>query len=207
MARMAWLVTLLVATNIQSIFTLDDLQVEELVEVADCEKKSAEGDYLSMHYTGTLLDGTQFDSSRDRNVPFDFVLGQGQVIQGWDKGLAGLCPGARRKLTIPPHLGYGDQGAGDAIPPGSTLVFDVELLEIKQAPKQENIFKIIDKDEDKHLSSDELHSYFDEQSSKMGGSSDFDAKQVISEIMEHEDKDKDGLISFDEFSGPKHDEL
>lgn len=85
-----------------------------------------------MHYTGTLYkDGSKFDSSLDRNSPFEFVLGKGQVIRGWDQGLVGMCVGEKRKLVIPSGLGYGDRGAGAKIPGGATLVFEVELLEIK----------------------------------------------------------------------------
>lgn len=87
---------------------------------------------LSMHYTGKLYsNGKKFDSSLDRNQPFEFTLGSGQVIKGWDQGLLGMCIGEKRRLTIPSDLGYGDRGAGSDIPPGATLVFDVELLEIK----------------------------------------------------------------------------
>lgn len=87
---------------------------------------------VSMHYTGKLYsNGKKFDSSLDRDQPFEFTLGSGQVIKGWDQGLLGMCIGEKRRLTIPSDLGYGDRGAGSDIPPGATLVFDVELLEIK----------------------------------------------------------------------------
>ncbi|CAH1789785.1 unnamed protein product, partial [Owenia fusiformis] len=127
----------------------------------ECERKSKKGDMLKMHYTGSLaVDGSVFDSSVDRKEPFDFQIGAGQVIQGWELGLLDMCIGEKRTLTIPASLGYGEAGAGEKIPPGSTLKFDVELMGIEDGPKQKNVFKEIDVDGDNKLSKEELKEYF-----------------------------------------------
>lgn len=104
------------------------LYVQDLEE-GEGERSAEPADLLEVHYEGWLPDGTKFDSSRDRNEPFEFVLGQGSVIRGWDLGLEGLIEGGVRRLVIPPDLGYGATGVGP-IPPNSALVFDVELLSI-----------------------------------------------------------------------------
>jgi FKBP-type peptidyl-prolyl cis-trans isomerase FkpA len=109
--------------------TASGLIIEELSEGAG--DAASAGKTVVVHYTGWLTDGTKFDSSRDRNEPFDFPLGAGHVIKGWDEGVAGMKVGAKRKLTIPPQLGYGSRGAGGVIPPDATLVFEVELLAVR----------------------------------------------------------------------------
>ncbi len=113
----------------QVITTASGLQYEDLVVGEGVEIQP--GQTASVHYVGTLLDGSQFDSSRDRGVPFDFTIGVSSVIQGWHEGIAGMRTGGIRRLTIPPELGYGPAGSPPVIPPNATLIFEVELLEIR----------------------------------------------------------------------------
>ena len=107
---------------------MTELKIEELkVGTGD---EAVAGKPVTVHYTGWLTDGKKFDSSLDRGQPFTFQLGGGQVIRGWDQGVAGMKVGGKRKLTIPSSMGYGERGAGAVIPPNATLVFDVELLKV-----------------------------------------------------------------------------
>ncbi|PXX38588.1 FKBP-type peptidyl-prolyl cis-trans isomerase [Aquitalea sp. FJL05] len=106
-----------------SALIIEDLTVGEGAE-------AVAGEEVTVHYTGWLTNGSKFDSSKDRYQPFSFPLGAGHVIKGWDQGVVGMKVGGKRKLTIPPELGYGARGAGGVIPPNATLVFEVELLQV-----------------------------------------------------------------------------
>lgn len=121
---LSFLIGLLACTQKQ----VTELKIEDL-QVGNGATATS-GHVVSVHYTGKLLDGKKFDSSLDRGTPFPFLLGGGQVIQGWDQGVAGMKVGGKRRLTIPPNLAYGERGAGP-IPPNSPLIFEVELLEVK----------------------------------------------------------------------------
>lgn len=195
-----------------------ELKVEVVHTPEECSEKSQKGNLLTMHYTGTFEDGKQFDSSVDRNQPFTFQIGVGQVVKGWDQGLLDMCVGEKRKLIVPPHLGYGEQGAGEVIPPGSTLYFETELIKIEKAPPVVNVFKEIDSNTDAQLSREEVSEYLKKQmeSMKTEGATEEneevrkaleDHDKLVEEIFQHEDQDKNGFITHEEFSGPKHDEL
>lgn len=105
---------------------IEDINSGEGAEV------TGRGQTATVHYTGWLEDGSKFDSSKDRDQPFNFPVGAGRVIKGWDQGVIGMKEGGVRKLTIPPELGYGAAGAGGVIPPGATLIFEIELLEVSE---------------------------------------------------------------------------
>ena len=111
------------------VVTESGLRIKDLV--VGTGEQAREGAVVSVHYTGCLLDGTKFDSSVDQGTPFEFPLGQGHVIKGWDEGVATMRVGGKRVLTIPPELAYGDEPQGNVIKAGDTLVFEIELLEVK----------------------------------------------------------------------------
>jgi len=110
-------------------FVKNGVQIEIIKKGAGTEAKN--GDTVAVHYTGVLENGAKFDSSVDRGIPFEFTLGAGQVIKGWDIGVEGMRAGEKRKLTIPSNLAYGSRGAGGVIPPNTILIFEVELITIK----------------------------------------------------------------------------
>lgn len=115
--------------QLDEMMTVKELQIEDIIIGEG--KEATTGAKITVNYAGTLTDGTKFDSSFDRDEPFTFVFGVGQVIPGWDEGLAGMKVGGKRKLTIPPDMAYGEAGAGDVIPPNATLIFEIELLEVE----------------------------------------------------------------------------
>ncbi len=121
--------SIILAQGAETLTTPGGVKIETLKEGQGPLPKK--GQKVVVHYTGTLPNGSKFDSSRDRNQPFSFPLGQGQVIKGWDEAIAAMKVGTRAKITIPPAMGYGERGAGGVIPPNSTLIFDVELLDAK----------------------------------------------------------------------------
>jgi len=120
------------APDANSRTTASGLQIITVKVSSDEESGARKGDTVWVHYTGRLQDGKKFDSSLDRGQPIEFVLGTGQVIKGWDEGIAGMKVGEKRKLIIPPAIGYGTRGAGGVIPPDATLTFDVELVGVRR---------------------------------------------------------------------------
>jgi len=183
----------------------------------DCERKAQNGDILYMHYVGKLASGKQFDSSYSHTPadPFGFKLGAGHVIAGWEEGVVGMCVGEKRKLTIPPSLGYGDEGYGDIIPAKSTLIFEIELMSIqdddgtfedsllggsedhKHANPHE--FDHIDEDQDKHISKQELINFINRLNQDAGEGEKIDeVEKTVDDIIREHDLNEDGMISFEE---------
>ncbi|XAR58764.1 Peptidylprolyl isomerase [Bertholletia excelsa] len=114
-----------------------ELQIGVKYKPKSCDIQAHKGDRVKVHYRGKLTDGTVFDSSFERGDPIEFELGRGQVIQGWDQGLLGMCVGEKRKLKIPAKLGYGEHGSPPKIPGGATLIFDTELVAVNGKPSSE----------------------------------------------------------------------
>lgn len=186
-----------------------EVKIEVLHKPFMCLRKSKYGDMLLVHHEGYLeSNGTLFYSSRkegDHN-PVWFTLGLREVLKGWDKGLQNMCTGERRKLTVPPSLAYGKEGKGK-IPPGSTLIFDIELMEIRNGPRSHDSFKEMDLNDDWKLCREEVREYLKKEFEKHGYShNDTDHESMVEDIFKNEDEDKDGFISVREFTY-QHDEL
>ncbi|XP_005804732.1 peptidyl-prolyl cis-trans isomerase FKBP14 [Xiphophorus maculatus] len=186
-----------------------DVKIEVMHKPFQCHRKSKYGDMLLVHYEGFLeSNGTMFHSSRkhgDRN-PVWFTLGIREVLKGWDKGLQNMCAGERRKLTVPPSLGYGKEGQGK-IPPSSTLIFDIELMEIQNGPRSHDSFRDMDLNDDWKLSRQEVKHFLKKEFEKHGYSpNDTHHEVMVDDIFKNEDEDKDGFISVREFTSI-HDEL
>ncbi|XP_029927869.1 peptidyl-prolyl cis-trans isomerase FKBP14 [Myripristis murdjan] len=186
-----------------------EVKIEVLHKPFMCYRKSKYGDMLLVHFEGFLeSNGTMFHSSHhhgDKN-PVWFTLGIREVLKGWDKGLQNMCAGERRKLTIPPGLAYGKEGKGK-IPPSSTLIFDIELIEIQNGPRSHESFQEMDLNDDWKLSKAEVSEYLKREFEKHGYSANDTYHEVmVEDIFKKEDEDNDGFISAREFTY-KHDEL
>lgn len=189
------------------------LKMDYLGNPDTCDKVAVQGHVLDLHYVGYLESGDQFDSTYDRQQPVRFLMGAGQVIKGWEEGVMGMCVGEKRRLIVPPSLGYGDQGYG-SVPAGATVTFDVELVDANEPPKPVNVFKQMDANGDYWITRDELTTYLqtqaaatpdDEHSKKILEGAPY-LQNTVNQIFDAEDADKDGYISHEEFKGPKHDE-
>jgi len=192
-----------------------DFAIESLVDVTrmsrgdvDC-RRCAKGDLVSVHYERKLLEkngklSQVLDSSHDRKEPFSFRVGGGQVMPGLEAGVTGMCPGDKRRVTVPASL----SDAHLNLKEGQSYVIEVELVSADPAP---NVFGLIDRDLDRMLTKEEVHVYLTEAASKRGANPGVDGEPsielLVEEIFKAEDGDKDGWISHEEFSGPKHDEL
>jgi len=184
------------------------------VEVLDkgnspCERKSKYGDQVFVHFVGTKLStGEEFDRSH-ADKPYRFQLGLGEVIEGFEEGLLNMCPGEKRKLTIPPNMAYGMKGGSLPQMPGGTLIFEVELVHAEEGPRHPKVFKNMDLDGDKFLTSFEVLHWIKSEIELAGAIqlSPSDEREFVEQVMLAEDKNKDGKVSFVEFCGNKHDEL
>ncbi|XP_051877676.1 peptidyl-prolyl cis-trans isomerase FKBP7 [Pristis pectinata] len=190
-------------------FKEEEVKIEVLYRPEHCQRKSKRGDALNAHYDGYLSDGSQIYCSREDNKghPKWFLLGVGQVIKGLDIGMTDMCEGEKRKLTIPPSLGYGTFGKGK-IPPNATLIFEVELYSVRKGPRSVESFNAIDLNGDRLLSHEELKTYVHEEFARDNRIKDPSYKEkVLLDILQKNDHDGDGYISAREYNIFQHDEL
>ncbi|KAK1173111.1 peptidyl-prolyl cis-trans isomerase FKBP14-like [Acipenser oxyrinchus oxyrinchus] len=186
-----------------------EVKIEVIHKPFICHRKSKYGDMLLVHFDGYLENnGTLFHSSRKEGngQPIWFTLGIREVIKGWDKGMQNMCAGEKRKLTVPPSLAYGKDGKGK-IPPDSTLIFDIEILEIRNGPRSHESFQEMDLNDDWKLSRQEVKEYLRKEFERHGyAPNDTHHENMVEDIFKKEDEDNDGFISSREFTY-EHDEL
>ncbi|XP_060681356.1 peptidyl-prolyl cis-trans isomerase FKBP14 [Hemiscyllium ocellatum] len=185
-----------------------DVKIDVLQKPFLCHRKTKLGDQLLVHYAGFFENGTMFHSShKDNNgEAVWFTLGIKETLVGWDRGLREMCAGEKRKLVIPPSLAYGKEGKGK-IPPESTLVFEIELLDIRNGPRSHESFQEMDLNDDWKLSRHEVKEYLRREFDKYKvEQNDTQQDSMVNDIFKNEDEDEDGYISAREFTY-KHDEL
>ncbi|XP_040057862.1 peptidyl-prolyl cis-trans isomerase FKBP7 [Gasterosteus aculeatus] len=187
-----------------------EIKVEVLFRPEQCTPKSKRGDMINVHYDGFLAkDGSQFYCSRsDKNGHAQwYVLGIGQVIEGLDKGMVDMCPGEKRKITVPPGLAFGSAGKAP-VPPNATVVFEVELYSISRGPRSVEAFREMDVDGDRSLSKAEVKAYFKQDFEKSGKPRDESFyEKLMTDVFRKSDHNHDGLISAKEYNVYEHDEL
>ncbi|XP_013881668.1 peptidyl-prolyl cis-trans isomerase FKBP7 [Austrofundulus limnaeus] len=187
-----------------------EVKIEVLFKPEECTRKSKKGDLINAHYDGFLAeDGSQFYCSRTDKAghPQWFVLGVGQIIRGLDVGMMDMCPGEKRKVTVPSELAFGEKGKGP-VPPNATVVFEVEVLSVSRGPRSMEAFGHIDLDQDRSLTRDEVKEYLKLEYEKGGKPRDdpfYD--KIIADIFRKSDFDRDGVISAKEYNIYDHDEL
>ncbi|XP_028991721.1 peptidyl-prolyl cis-trans isomerase FKBP7 [Betta splendens] len=194
--------------------TADELEAEVKIEVLFkpelCSPKSKRGDLINVHYDGFLAkDGSQFYCSRSDKAghPQWFVVGVGQVIKGLDIGMMDMCPGEKRKITVPSSLAFGEIGKA-GVPPNATVIFEVELYSVSRGPRSMEAFTHMDLDKDKSLTKSEVKQYLKLEYEKGGKPRDDPFyEKVLADIFRRNDQDSDGLISVNEYNIYKHDEL
>ncbi|XP_033469839.1 peptidyl-prolyl cis-trans isomerase FKBP7 [Epinephelus lanceolatus] len=187
-----------------------EVKIEVLFKPEECTPKSKRGDLMNAHYDGFLAkDGSQFYCSRSDKAghPQWFVLGVGQVIKGLDIGMEDMCPGEKRKITVPPALAFGEKGK-DPVPPNATVVFEVEVYSVSRGPRSMEAFKDMDLDKDRSLTKAEVKEYLKLEYEKGGKPRDDPFyEKIMDDIFRKNDRDKDGQISAKEYNIYEHDEL
>ncbi|KAL2081282.1 hypothetical protein ACEWY4_023135 [Coilia grayii] len=189
----------------------EDVKIEVLFLPENCTQKSGKGDLVNAHYDGYLAkDGSKFYCSRSvkDGHPQWFVVGVGQVLKGLDVGMLGMCPGEKRKLTVPPSLAFGAKGKAP-VPPNATVIFEVELYSVSRGPRSLEAFKEMDLDQDKSLTEEEIRTYLKSQDLKNTGKTKeenfYDG--VVKDVLLRNDADRDGTLSVKEYNVYGHDEL